>query len=609
MKFSVTRKKLAAFILLFSFFVAAAIVETTFFGSDSIQHARFAIAQSTATTTVTILNTPPLWTVNAFEAPASATSTPTNAGNTVTWQAVGTDPNSDNYYLLLCKNSSTPIAANGAAPSCNGGGSNQWAVSTSTVSGASSTASYVTQASDPQINPWFGWICDGNAGGAQCNAAFQQGSGNSGSPFVVNHKPNFSTFSNNSPAVPGATVTWTALASDTDNFTGSTDTVQLFVCKAADFTGTACGAAGSVCSSAASLVNPTCTSSIAIPTQDQGYSTFGYIIDQHQFPAVGGPQGSNATETVSAVAPTIASSSINLLNVGGSSTPLTLTNPGGQTTGFQVTFTASDNNSCLNPVGGQEVATASIDVFRSGVGLGSCSSTGNYNPSSCYPTAVGSTTWPVTCSQNGGSCSGSSSINSQWTCTFPLWYVADPTDGTATSTQYYNQSWVAAVQATSYLGATSTVTQGSATNSVISFLASQLNTPGINFGALTPGSTTPTTAASTTMSELGNIGLNETLYGVSLCPNYPTCPVSTTSTIPVNQIVYASSVVAYGSGVSLAVNPGSLFAIQILKSTSTATSSLGATYWGISVPSTIQLSGAYTGQNTFIATRSAPSTW
>jgi hypothetical protein len=593
-------KKIGVAVLVSGFLVAAVILVTYFFASDSLQHARFAIAQSTATTTVNILNTPPNWTVAVYENPVSNTSTPTNAGNTVSWYAIGTDPNSDNYYLLLCKTSSTPTANNGAAPNCNGG---QWTVSTSTLSAGTSTAVYTTLTGDAQIDSWWAWICDGNAGGAQCNATSYTGI------FVVNHRPNFSAFTNNSPAIPGASVTWTATASDTDNFTGATDTVQLFVCKATDFTGTACGAGGTYCTSTAAVVNPTCSATISIPTQDQGYSSYGYVMDQHQFAATGGTQGSNATETVSAVAPTIASSSINLLNVGGSSTPLSLTNPGGQTTGFQVTFTATDNNSCLNHSGGQEVATASIDVFRTGVGLAACSSTGNYNANNCYPAAVGTSTWNFSCSQNGGSCSGSSSITSQWTCNFPLWYTADPTDGTATSTQYYNQAWAAAVQATNYLGATSTITQSASTNTVVSFLASQLNTPGIAFGALAPGSSTPTTAASTTLSELGNVGLDEQLYGTSMCSAYPGCPVSTTSTIPVNQLVYASSVVSYGSGVALAVNPGNLFGIHIAKSTSTATSSLGTTYWGIAIPSTIQLSGSYTGQNTFVAVRSSPTYW
>jgi hypothetical protein len=464
---------------------------------------------------------------------------------------------------------------------------------------------------DPQSNPWFAWICDGDNFNPKCNATFMQGSGTTASPFILDHRPKFSTFSNTSPAIPGTVITWSALASSTDNFTGATNTVQLFVCKATDFTGSGCGPAGTYCSSPTSSVvaNPTCTSSIAIPTQDKGYSAFGYVVDQFLFAASGGAEATNATETVSAVAPTIASSSINLLNTTGSSTPLALTNPGGQTTGFQVAFTVSDNNSCLAASGGQEVASASLDVFRTGIGLASCSSSANYNANNCYPAAVGTSTWNFNCTQNGGSCAGSSSLTSAWTCTFPLWYVTDATDGTATSTQFFNQGWGTAVQATNYVGISSPVVQGATTNTVLSFLASQLNTPNINFGSLAAGSTTPTLAASTTLSELGNLGLNETLYGVPMCTTYPTCLVSTTSTIPVGQLAYATSAVTYASGTSLIANPGALLAIQIAKSTSTATSSLGATMWGISIPSSIQLAGAYTGQNTFIAVRSSPATW
>ncbi len=202
---------------------------------------------------------------------------------------------------------------------------------------------------------------------------------------------------------------------------------------------------------------------------------------------------------------------------------------------IEVTFTASDNNSCVNTGAGQEVATATIDVFRTGVGLGNCSSSGNYNADNCYPAAIGTTTWSFSCSQNGGSCAGSSSLTSAWTCTFPMWYVTDPTDGTATSTQYWNQAWLAAVQATNYLGMASPITQGANTNTVQSFLASQLNTPAINFGSLAPGSSTVTTSATTTLSELGNVGLNETLYGANMCPTYPSCSGLPTSTIPVGR--------------------------------------------------------------------------
>ncbi|HEX4798921.1 MAG TPA: hypothetical protein VFV22_00080, partial [Candidatus Paceibacterota bacterium] len=53
-------------------------------GEQSIKHAD---AQDTATTSVTVLNTPPLWTSDAREVTESSSNNPTNAGDTVSWNA------------------------------------------------------------------------------------------------------------------------------------------------------------------------------------------------------------------------------------------------------------------------------------------------------------------------------------------------------------------------------------------------------------------------------------------------------------------------------------------------------------------------------------------
>ncbi|HVN26499.1 MAG TPA: hypothetical protein VMT99_02495 [Candidatus Paceibacterota bacterium] len=603
--------RISVLILFLGFLTAGAILGANFFATDALHHARFTFAQSTATTTVTVLNTPPNWTVDAQEAVESSTSSPTNAGNTVSWTAIATDPNSDSFYLLICKTSSTPTAGvGGGAPSCAGGAGNQWAVSSLAASAANATSTYTTQSSDPQLNPWFAWICDNNAGGAQCNATYKQGTGSTASPFVVNHRPSFASVSNTGPVNPGANLTWNSVASDTDTFAGATDTVTLYICKANDFTGTACGAGGTYCSSTPASSNPSCSYTIPIPQQDKSYNSFAYVIDQHLFAASGGSQSATSTYSVNNVAPTITSSSISLLNTDGSTNPLALTAPTGQTSGFQVKFTSSDNNSCQNSSGGQEVQSAIINVYRSGIGQANCQTSGNYNANNCYPAAVGTTTWNYFCSQDVSSCSGPTSLTATWTCTFPLWYVADPTDGTtASDTQYFNQNWLVSVRTTDDNAATSTLTESSVGNEVSSFLGVQLNTPSINFGALSPGTNNATLSTSTVLAATGNVGLNETLYGLDMCPNFPSCPVSPTSTIPVGQIQYATSAIAYGSGLSLATSPGSLFNIQIHKSTATSSATTGSTFWGIAIPGTIQLSGAYTGQNTFIGVKSPAQTW
>ena len=598
-----TRGRVSFAIIFSGILVAAAILTVNFWASGPDTSLTF--AQSTATTTVTVLNTPPIWTVNAYENPVSSTSSPTNAGSNVTWNAVATSPNNNNYYLLLCKTSSTPSAGpGGTAPSCAGGAGNQWAVSPLALSGGNATATYTTSDADPQFNAWYAWICDNNAGDALCNATYV-----TGSPFVVNHYPVFSSLANTGPVNPGTGITWTANASDTDNFTGATDTVTLFVCKSNDFTGTSCGAGGTYCSSTASLASPSCSYIVPLPRPDGNYSSYGYVIDNHGLAANGGAEGATSTYAINNVAPSITSSSISLLNNDGTTNPLTLTVPDGKTNGFTVKFTVSDANSCQTQSGGQSVTSALINVYRSGITQANCETSGQYNPDNCYPAAVGTTTWGYTCSQDAGSCNSSSSISATWTCYFPLWYVADPTGGTASNTQYYNQDWLVSAQATNNKGATSSLVEAATGNGVASFLATQLDTPSVNFGALSPGSTTPTLSTSTLLQSTGNVGVNETLYGLDMCTTFPNCLVSTTSTIPVGQIQYATSSVAYGTGTALIKSPGALVPIEIPKTTATSSPTTGSTFWGISIPSTLQLAGAYTGQNTFIGVTSPPQYW
>lgn len=81
---------------------------------------------------------------------------PTNVGSDVTFTAVATDNNLDQYYLAICQTDAiTPV--NNAAPICDGGA---WAISSATDSDSLATAVYTAQAADPESNDWFGFICD-----------------------------------------------------------------------------------------------------------------------------------------------------------------------------------------------------------------------------------------------------------------------------------------------------------------------------------------------------------------------------------------------------------------------------------------------------------------
>lgn len=576
-----------------------------FNGSNPVRPRGQAVMADTATTTLTVLNTPPEWTTDAQEAFESSVIVPTNAGSNVVWNAVGTSPNLNNLYLLICKTSSTPTANPSAAPTCAGGSSNQWAVSTAVPSGSNATSTYTAQDTDPEINEWFAWICDGDATYPLCTATYKQGSGNTASPFVVNHRPTFTNVSNSGSLLPGDTITWYTTSSDPDSQT--TSTVQLFVCRSNDFDGNSCGAGGTFCSSTIVTSNASCSYNVPIPTQDQTYNAYVYIKDYYNFPASGGSHGSNSSYVVLTAAPTIASSSIQLLNNSTSSPNLTLTVPNGETPGFQVAMTVSSINSCLSASNTPEIASVIANVYRSGVGMANCQTAGQYNTNNCYPAAVGTGTWNLSCSV--GTCAGSSSLTVNATCTFPLWFNADPTDGTlASDTQYFSQNWLASAQATNWKGGTSTLTEAAIGNELVSFLAYQMTTPQIAYGGVAPGSST-SIFASTTMVAVGNVGLNQTLYGLDMCKTFPTCTGGVTSTIPVANQRYATSATTFANGTPLGYNPGSTLALAVPKTTATSSPSNRQTYWGVAVPSQVNISGDYTGQNTFIGVKSPAQTW
>ena len=139
-----TRGKVA--VLAAGLLLGSLVVAIDFFATGAIQHARFAIAQSTATTTVTVLNTAPNWTVDAQEALESSTSSPTDAGNDVLWNGIATDPNSDNYYLLICKTSSTPTAGVGGGANGGTGGTTSFGSHLSATGGGAGVTGMSTTA-------------------------------------------------------------------------------------------------------------------------------------------------------------------------------------------------------------------------------------------------------------------------------------------------------------------------------------------------------------------------------------------------------------------------------------------------------------------------------
>jgi len=471
-----------------------------------------------------------------------------------------------------------------------------------------------------ESNDWYAYICDGNAGAPRCNNIMWNGDGSgTSSPFVVNHRPYITAAADTSPVNPGDQVDWTTTAEDNDTL-GGDDTIKLHVCKAQDFNTTipyACGAGGYWASSTYTTNNPTATTTITIPTQDRDYAAYVYIIDEHNHPALTASypwHGSSTVLTVSNVAPYISTSSIGVFDVFGTTTPdtnLALTVPEGETDNFVIEFDVNDDNSCLNASAGNEITDVDIMVYRSSVaGSYLCA----YNANNCYTHTEPS--WVPTCYQVPGSCAGANDLTATWECLFPLWYIADPTDG---GSFYAADTWDGAARATDE-ALTGPYSASSTQAEMTQFLSFSATGSPIAYGSFEPGFGNTQHPATTTVYATGNTGLDHYLSGDAMCPSYPTCSGLSSDTIyvPFQHYATSSSAVAYASGFELSTSTAPvLVGVDIKKPTATTTPTdctVGGvacddTYWGILVPGTITLAGDYIGRNYIDAVVAPSSDW
>jgi hypothetical protein len=573
-------------------------------------------ATSTASTTLTVLNTPPQWDVFAYEEFESSTTSPTNSGRQISWVGTASDSNLQPYFLIVCSGPATPTARAASSystlgtqpPVCNPT-STLWAVSASTTSGAQARAATTTTEDFVELNDWYAWVCDDDPVNPRCNNTVSRGlTATNSSPFHVNRRPVFSNFFNDSPRDPGQVVTFASTSSDPD-VVGGDDTLVLHVCNLNDFNTTTaqCGPGGTIATTAPPVTdNATALYTLPSVIQDQAYNSFGFLVDQHGHSAAGGAQGSNPTFTVNNVAPTVANGSI-IINNGSN---IALTNPAGQTTGFPLAFTVSDANSCLTSASTSEVTNTIVALYKTDIGSSTCNgSAGSYNPNNCYPSGVATSTWNLTCTASSTSCTGPTDPTVNWTCTFPLWFLADPTDAPS---PFATSSWSAAIAGVDDDNATGTLTVGTSTVDILSFPALSLITAEIPYGALEPGTNSGTLNASTTVRAVGNTGIDQILQGESMCTTFTIsteCPTSATSTVAENNQRFGTSTIAYASGFALSSTTPFELEINIPKTTSTSTFASGLTYWGIAVPASITLAGSYTGLNTFSVFVSEPLQW
>jgi hypothetical protein len=290
-----------------------------------------------------------------------------------------------------------------------------------------------------------------------------------------------------------------------------------------------------------------------------------------------------------------------------------LTNPASTSGPYTVSFVVNDNNSCLNASSTNEIASVMANVYESPVSASTtCTGASAFNSNNCYPN--GSPYSNMVCVQTttGGSCNASVTAIS-FSCTFNLWYNADPTD---VGSAFAGGSWLASASSTTWKNVTSALVQASTGTNVNSLTAFAVTKTSISYGGLQPGQADDPLATTTDLIEQGNTGIDEDLYGDTMCTTWSgqdSCDAggpNAGTKIPVNNQKFATSSVAYAAATSLTSSTTpSLLGIHVQKTTATSTPNTKNTWWGILVPSAITLAGNYSGQDTIIGVESSSTNW
>jgi len=531
------------------------------------------VEADSATTSVNVGNTVPAFTVDPYEDPASATSTPTDVGDSVTFKATATDTNGDDWKLLICSGNTVTATSCTDITFCT----SDFASSTSQA-----TCSYTALVGDNETEDWYGFACDT----VGCSAESHNAGADIGPPFHVNHRPAFSVFGDDGPKGPNTTITWTTTASDPDS--GGSDTVSLYVCKLSDFTGSACGVGGTWCSDTGKSSDPTCATTT--PRPDGDYTAYGYVVDNHGFVSTGTAQATDSSPGVTNSAPTITDSSIHLLNTDGTAGNLTLTSEEAETAGFIVSFIVNDDNSCKNISAGDEITSALINVRMSQITQSGCDATGEYDANNCYPDDYASWTPDCAASSTVDTCTDDTDTTVGWACTFPLEYHADPTIASTPKAAY---NWLAAAQATDDDAATSTLVDGTGVNEMDTFMSYNLTTSTISYGTVAPDAYS--SEKTTIIEATGNVGLDENLLGTKLCNDYATCAGDDDIAIA-EQHYNLTGAAGWAAGTEL--TDGLVESeLDCTKTTITGTPETKSTYWYLHVP-VGQGVDTYTGENT-----------
>ena len=535
---------------------------------------KVAVYAETVITIVTAGNASPVISSGPETSIPSDGNNPINVGNNFTFQTTATDISAEDYYLIVCKTDAVVPGVAGAPPTCSGG---SWCVSSVTDSGVQSSCTYTTQDSDAESNDWYAFVCDNNTTFASCSSPGATGTGSTGSPFKVNHDPNFSLITDDggggsdSGSNPGGSITFAGASSD-DDIDTLQDTVKLVVC--ADSAGaTSSGCSGvELCSSTYTASNPTCQFNIPSVAQDGSFDYYAYIFDNHSFGS--SSNYLSGTYLINNVSPTVISISLN--------NGLDISLDEGNTTNVPVLATVRDYNSC------QDILTVETSLYRSGIGYALCDTNLEDDDNHCYA--------QVGCSAVGVSCSGPTDELVDYSCTVSMQYHAD---SSIADTQYPLENWLNTVS----------VTDDDLQNHALEvsggvevLTTNALDVTGtINYGSLNIGDKNDPLDKITVVTATGNVGLDQELSGTDMSDGG-------IGVIAVSfQKHSLNSGTAYASGTSLTAVLTE-YELNVAKTTSALAPETKNTWWGLEIPSGIP-PGVYTGTNTVTAVKGELIEW
>ncbi len=499
----------------------------------------------------------------------SCTSTPSNVGDTITFSATGTDPDGDDYYLLVCQTNSVSTSSE-AAPSCASSQDlciSDLASSTEGSTCSTTSASYLSTATwdSDLISVWYAYICD--YGTDQRCSSVSQGTGDTGYPININRPPiDFVDYHQSGPVNPGVDIFL-----GIDNFTGDDDydVSDLFFCKTSGATGNGCSGE-EYCSVEDIGIYSACDASTTIPSEGV-QDCYMYVFDEHGLGSSN--NASSCAFIINNVAPVLSSISLN------SGASIDMSTGGEGLSGNKdiiASATVTDNNGCA------DIASVVSHTYTTDIGPTGCDSSGENDANDCY--------WNTSCSVSSACSSG---ISYDYECTINFKYHADPTDA---STPKVSNGWETKIIASDgdlSDNGTSTAIE------LISYLSLDVSSA-IEYGSLGIDEMGDSDNLTTTtdVKATGNCGLDVELSGTNMTGS---------GTIVVGQQKYATSGVAYSSAIAL-TSSAEEFELNVEKPTTTSASPLEKIYWGLQIPGSTS-AGSYSGTNTFTAKKAETEDW